>query len=140
MWPFTRKKKPEAKRVEVRYPPHRLMTTGAVPLPATPSPTPVRDESDFLTSMLIANATDNAALGYLAGGSITGAIVGESIAESNHHSSGGSFDGGHGGDFGGGGSSSDWGSSSDSCSSSSDSSSSFDSGGSCDSGGGGGTD
>lgn len=40
----------------------------------------VRD--DLATSMLVAQLTDNAALGYAAGGSVAGALLGAAIAES----------------------------------------------------------
>lgn len=40
----------------------------------------VRD--DLATSMLVAQATDNALLGYAAGGSVAGALLGAAIAES----------------------------------------------------------
>lgn len=43
-----------------------------------------QDDSDFATSMVVAAATDNAALGYLAGGNLLGAMIGSSMA---HHES-----------------------------------------------------
>lgn len=97
MWPFNRKKKNESIRQ----------------VQASNAP---RSEEDFGTSMAVAMATDNALLGYAAGGSLVGAMLGESMVE----------DSAPGCDSG---SSSDYGSSSDS-------GSSYDSSSSCDSGGG----
>jgi hypothetical protein len=48
----------------------------------------VRDNSgDFITSMAIGYATDNAIIGGIVGGDMTGAIVGEMLNDSNetHH-------------------------------------------------------
>lgn len=44
-----------------------------------------RDDSSFLTSMLVAEATDSPVLGVLAGRSLTGSIVGSTLA--HHHDS-----------------------------------------------------
>jgi len=44
------------------------------------------DSSDLLLSAGVAAATDSTVLGYLAGGSLLGAIVGESIADSQAQS------------------------------------------------------
>lgn len=76
------------------------------------------NDGDFVTSMAVAAATDNAMVGYLVGGSLSGALVGDALSHSSHSSS--SSDS----------SSSDWGSSSSSNDSSYDSgsSSSWDSG------------
>lgn len=40
------------------------------------------DDSSFLTSLLIAEATDSAMLGMMGGGDIMGAIIGQEIADS----------------------------------------------------------
>src|SRR6185503_4891880 len=78
-----------------------------------PAVTRHADDDGFITSMLIAEATDSPMLGTLAGGIVAGAIVGEMMAESSHHDS---FTG-SGGESAGGGASSSW---ADTSSSSSD--------------------
>jgi hypothetical protein len=47
---------------------------------------------DFLTSMVIANATDSAVIGTLIGGDPVGAIVGDMMNDSDGHSSHFSYD------------------------------------------------
>jgi len=91
-----------------------------------PSSATRKDNDDgFLTSMVVAQATDNAALGYLAGGNITGALIGDMLNNSGNDIVSDSA----GCEFGGGGSGGDWNSSSDSGSSSLyDSGSSYSSG------------
>lgn len=85
--------------------------------------------SNFGLSMLAAMETDNAGMGYLAGGDLGGAMLGEALAD-HHHESSSDFGGFGDGDTGGGGSGGDYSStSSDSGFSSSDSG-----GGSSDSG------
>lgn len=78
--------------------------------------------SNFGLSAIVGMETESVALGYLAGGSFSGAIVGEMLAEETHHED---FGGGDAGGAGAGGS----------CDSgsSSDTKDSFDSGGSYDS-------
>lgn len=56
------------------------------------------NDGDFMLSAAVGMATDNIALGYLAGGNLSGALVGEMISESSCHSN--DFGGG---DTGGGG-------------------------------------
>ena len=92
---------------------------------------------DFATSAMIAGATNSAALGYLAGGSLSGAIVGDALAPDEPPSQADPVDAG-GGDFSGGGASESWGSGDSG--GSSDSGGSYDSGSSSDGGGGGGSD
>jgi hypothetical protein len=93
------------------------------------------NDDSFGLSLAVGMATDNAGLGYIAGGSLSGALIGEALAESEHHEqaeqSTPDFGGGSGG---GGGATDSWDSSSqpDSGSggsdyASSDSSSSYDS-------------
>ena len=43
--------------------------------------------SDFLTRVIVSDLTNSAALGYFAGGSIAGALVGEMISNDNSHES-----------------------------------------------------
>lgn len=96
----------------------------------SPSPAPAPSES-FGTSYLVASATDSMPLGYMAGGSLTGALLG---ASSHSHAApepapapSYSYTPAPAPSY-------DWGSSSSSCDSSSSSSSSYDSGSSsCDS-------
>lgn len=99
---------------------------------------PSEDSGDFATSMAVGMMTDNALLGYAAGGDISGALLGQAMADSHSHndSSGNSspsssdssdYDSSDSSD------SSDYGSSDDSsCFDSSSDSGSFDSGGSSD--------
>jgi hypothetical protein len=42
-----------------------------------------KQEGDFTTSFIVANATDNAALGYIIGGNITGAVIGEMLKDNS---------------------------------------------------------
>ena len=91
----------------------------SAPLPAyrppvsSPASVP-HDSSSFGTSMLVAQATDSAPLGYMAGGDLAGALLGASM--SSHHTPSPAPAPSY-----------DWGSSS-SCDSSSSSSGSYDSG------------
>ena len=84
----------------------------------TSNTTNKNNDGDFVTSMAVAAATDSAMVGYLVGGNLSGALVGDALGHSSHSSS--SSDS----------SSSDWGSSSSGSDSSYDSgsSSSWDSG------------
>ena len=90
-----------------------------------PTRTTQSDSDDgFLTSMIVAEVTDSTLLGAAVGGNVLGAIIGDSLNDSDSHDSSG-FDGFGGGDFSGGGSGGYWddsSSSSDDYSSSSDSS------------------
>jgi hypothetical protein len=102
---------------------------------ATSTHTVVEDNGNFALSMAVGMATDNIALGYVAGGSLSGAILGEmmhshelTISDSPNPGDIGGFGGGDGG---GGGAGASWGS--DSPSASQDSSSSYESGPSSDS-------
>lgn len=94
-------------------------------------PTKQKDDSgDFLTSMVIAQATDSTLMGALVGGDILGAMVGDSLNDSDsNHSGTGVLDGGFGGgDYSGGGAGGSWDDSSSSSNDNSyDSSSSYDS-------------
>jgi hypothetical protein len=46
--------------------------------PTTPA-APVRDGGDFVTSALVAGATNSATIGYLVGGSLAGALLGDAL-------------------------------------------------------------
>ena len=110
------KKKSEFKKIK----PIKLAT----PLSSSPERRTEDNSGDFLTSMMVAQATDSALLGTIVGGDPIGAMIGDSLNDSDNNSSHDSF--GNGGDFGGGGASGDWDNSS-SYDSSYDSSSSYDS-------------
>lgn len=49
------------------------------------------DNSDFLTSMMIANATDSTLMGTLIGGDPVGAMIGDMMNDSDSHSSHSSY-------------------------------------------------
>ena len=55
------------------------------------STTTQENNSDFLTSMMIANATDSALMGTLIGGDPLGAMVGDMMNDSDSHSSHSSY-------------------------------------------------
>ena len=75
------------------------------------------DDSDFLTSLIVAEVTGNAMMGVAAGGDLLGGIIGAELSNddndisidtsSNDNSSDNSVDMG-GGDFGGGGAGDDY--------------------------------
>lgn len=73
-------------------------------------------DGDFVLSMLVTEMTDNAMLGYMTGGNLSGAIIGDMLSDNNDFL-------GNGGEFGGGGSTIDL----DTNDSSYDNSSSYDS-------------
>src|SRR5580692_2026575 len=87
---FKKKQKAEAKprvyayrpAAERLYPPTRSQSV-ARPVPATPAQS---SDEDFGLSMAFGMATDNALLGYAAGGSMIGGLVGAEMSESSSKS------------------------------------------------------
>lgn len=57
------------------------------------------EDGDFFTSLVVAAATDSTTLGLMAGGDLSGAIIGDVLAgDSDGGGAGGDFDGGDAGD------------------------------------------
>jgi hypothetical protein len=57
------------------------------PVPRTVHTSRKTSDDDFVTSMVVAEVTDSATLGYMAGGNLMGAIIGDALNDSdNHHS------------------------------------------------------
>ena len=95
--PVYPKKKREFKKIK----PIKLAT----PLSSPSERSTENNSGDFLTSMMVAQATDSALLGTIVGGDPVGAMIGDALNDSDNNSS---HDFGNGGDFGGGGASGDW--------------------------------